>query len=59
MILEHRKKSNTFTQIKDSIFLVDDLLTFFNMDKIFVWDKQRLINFNFFLEKRKKEYYDE
>ena len=37
--LDRKNQSSKFKLIKDSIFLVDDLFIFLNMDKIFVWDK--------------------
>ena len=42
--------SNTFNRVRDLVFLVDDFLILLNLEKTFVWDENRQINYNYFLE---------
>jgi hypothetical protein len=37
-------------RIRETIFLIDELLILVNMHTLFVWEEKRQINFNHFLE---------
>ena len=42
--------SKKFNRVRDLVFLVDDFFILLNLENTFVWDENRQINYNYFLE---------